>query len=70
LVFGIGDWFVGFAVVDFFIRFACGADAGFYFFDEPKDKTFLLFACPFAKGTFEALFSLLTLLLSGDFVLH
>ena len=31
------DWFAGFAVIGFFVSLAGGADAGFYFFDKPKD---------------------------------
>jgi len=61
---------VGLSVIDLLVGLTGGANARLNFFNEPEDKSFLLFASVFAKGTFKALFGLPAVLIGNAFVLH
>lgn len=61
---------MGLSVIDLLVGLTGGAKARLNFFNEPEDKSFLLFACAFAEGTFKALFGLPAVLIGNAFVLH
>jgi hypothetical protein len=61
---------VGLSAVDLLVCFTGGAKARLNFFNEPEDKSFLFFACAFAKGTFKALFGLPAVIIGNAFGLH
>jgi hypothetical protein len=61
---------VGLSAIDFLVGLTGGAKARLNFFYEPEEKSFLIFACSFAKGAFKALFGLPAVLIGNAFILH